>query len=485
MDLEKTEENAPARKRVNLDHLNPEEQLMRRKLKSRRPDFSGQEESSDRFDREAACRGSSLPAGEPQCQHQAPDDQRQAAEDQDQAPDGERQPSAAEQRSTSHTDAQKKFFQSPDLVSQLLPFLDLSSTLVLTSVLPLARQLLQRKFIWRGLIRRSLQNLDNSYEEWEKVNSTGFYWNEEDLTKVEQLVKILQKLESPEPLLQDLLDFICETFETDDDDESGAVKLSCSRHILHKVNKQGFQLLELAEGKMGTCLQSVTEFSLQVDFDEGYEEAVEGSVEAVIARVQRQKPQQIQKVKLRAHVLSSRHCPNAVLLQKSKTFEAYYISVTDFDAEDWSWFAQLVQQKKIRDGALSIEWIACDSEDIVKAKIEDLKKVWEAVDNCLSIFHEEEEGEDFYRDCGEDGVHVDDSCPFRDEADADMTECGWRRLQEIWREEQESEQQTVISWQDAPDDLFYKAGAKTKKMRKQLTVAAIRKAARKPFRRIL
>merc|ERR1719266_1164525 len=46
-------------------------------------------------------------------------------------------------------------------------------------------------------------------------------------------------------------------------------------------------------------------------------------------------------------------------------------------------------------------------------------------------------------------------------------------------------QKTVISWQDAPDDLFYRAGAKTKKTRKQLTVAAIRKAARKPFRRIL
>ena len=95
LDLEKTEENAPARKRVNLDHLNPEEQLMRRKLKSRRPDFSGQEESSDRFDREAACRGSS-PPGEPRCQHQA-------SEDQHQAPDGKRQPSAAEQRSTSQT----------------------------------------------------------------------------------------------------------------------------------------------------------------------------------------------------------------------------------------------------------------------------------------------------------------------------------------------------------------------------------------------
>jgi len=46
-------------------------------------------------------------------------------------------------------------------------------------------------------------------------------------------------------------------------------------------------------------------------------------------------------------------------------------------------------------------------------------------------------------------------------------------------------QKTVISWQDAPDDLFYRASPTTKKTRKQLTVAAIRRAARKPFRRIM
>jgi len=43
----------------------------------------------------------------------------------------------------------------------------------------------------------------------------------------------------------------------------------------------------------------------------------------------------------------------------------------------------------------------------------------------------------------------------------------------------------VISWQDAPDDLFYRAGANTKKMRKMMTVATIRRAARKPFRRLV
>ena len=35
LDLEKTEEEAPARKRANLDHLSPEDQLMENKLKKR------------------------------------------------------------------------------------------------------------------------------------------------------------------------------------------------------------------------------------------------------------------------------------------------------------------------------------------------------------------------------------------------------------------------------------------------------------------
>jgi len=46
-------------------------------------------------------------------------------------------------------------------------------------------------------------------------------------------------------------------------------------------------------------------------------------------------------------------------------------------------------------------------------------------------------------------------------------------------------QKTVISWQDAPDDLFFRAGTTTKKTRNQLTVAAIRRAARRPFRRVM
>jgi len=46
-------------------------------------------------------------------------------------------------------------------------------------------------------------------------------------------------------------------------------------------------------------------------------------------------------------------------------------------------------------------------------------------------------------------------------------------------------QKTVISWQDAPDDLFFRASPAAKKTRKQLTSAAIRRCARRPFRRIM
>ena len=43
----------------------------------------------------------------------------------------------------------------------------------------------------------------------------------------------------------------------------------------------------------------------------------------------------------------------------------------------------------------------------------------------------------------------------------------------------------VISWMDAPDDVYYKATADTKKIRKRMPVVQLRRAARKPFKRVL
>jgi len=43
----------------------------------------------------------------------------------------------------------------------------------------------------------------------------------------------------------------------------------------------------------------------------------------------------------------------------------------------------------------------------------------------------------------------------------------------------------VISWMDAPDDLYFKASPSAKKVRKKLTTPALRRAARKPFKKVL
>ncbi len=46
-------------------------------------------------------------------------------------------------------------------------------------------------------------------------------------------------------------------------------------------------------------------------------------------------------------------------------------------------------------------------------------------------------------------------------------------------------QKQVISWMDAPDDVYYKATANTKRLRKRFPVVQLRRAARKPFKRVI
>lgn len=46
-------------------------------------------------------------------------------------------------------------------------------------------------------------------------------------------------------------------------------------------------------------------------------------------------------------------------------------------------------------------------------------------------------------------------------------------------------QRTVISWMDAPDDVYFKASPVVKKMRKKLPILQLRHAARKPFKKVI
>ena len=143
-------------------------------------------------------------------------------------------------------------------MAELIPFLDVPSTLALATVQPFVLDMLQHGFIWRDRLRRSSLE-DYKEEEDERVRcesegeeseiGTGTL---ENRRIVGQLVEIFQMMVvDPEPRLLELLEIICERFSEDYKKYWNSVLVSCDRHSEHRVSKEGFYLLEMAEGTLG------------------------------------------------------------------------------------------------------------------------------------------------------------------------------------------------------------------------------------------
>ena len=140
--------------------------------------------------------------------------------------------------------AENEFWNTPDLIRELVPFLDLASILNLASVHDITLALIYHNSAWRRTIWSDL------------LRRTSFHLGDEE---VKNAVRLMKLVEDKEVLLLDLLDTICERFPSgrDDPDDEGfapdQVSVTCPRHGEHLVHPAGFRLLELAEGKMGTA----------------------------------------------------------------------------------------------------------------------------------------------------------------------------------------------------------------------------------------
>ena len=396
-----------------------------------------------------------------------------------------------------------QFWGSPDLVAQLLTFLDVSSTLALANVLPLAQDLLQRKFIWGDLLRRSNikryiwkeivreeqeeeeegeeeeeeedeeEELQEDVEEEQKNSLEQWKINH---TEVAQLVNIavLKMVKDPKILLQELLDMICERFEripwpnwgADDD----YISMSCSRHPSdHQVGLEGFQLLELVEGIMGTSLQQVKEV-----VDEGINDSHQKYDLALAARLSRQKEQILRlqwQMAMLGTEISSKTRLDATILQKSLEWDIEDIFLGDMGEEEWAWFSKGMQRNENR-----VSTILVSKQIIIKSKKEDLKTVWDATNDSghwqivktvwdatndsghwQIVSTSESTGvlerywglvqvDDFVeRNCNGSCSYKDvdiltymgmtTGCPYRDDGEGEdikIVDCGWRRIEEIW-----------------------------------------------------
>ena len=152
------------------------------------------------------------------------------------------------------SEAEKKFWATPELVEQLLSHLDLNSTRCLAEIHQMTQDLLQGGLVWKKLIQRNCPIVD--------------------LDQAKHFVAILKTLEGPDDHILVLLDAICESNKTRMPEhqntrtpeqvfgriwEAPRVRMGCPRHQEGwlDVSLAGFHLLEEVESVFGTTQQTV------------------------------------------------------------------------------------------------------------------------------------------------------------------------------------------------------------------------------------
>ena len=152
-------------------------------------------------------------------------------------------------------------------MDKLLLMLDAHSMLSLAEVQPQAVRILQGgSHPWSKLIR---EVLDNPFIPYVHGYRQVF---EPQRTLVQKIAStILAKMESPQPLLLELLDLICAKYNTEvRPDYRGwkynrsaplHLEVSCPLHGSHTVSGYGFILLEECEGTLGSAEQHLVSIS--------------------------------------------------------------------------------------------------------------------------------------------------------------------------------------------------------------------------------
>ena len=102
------------------------------------------------------------------------------------------------------SEAEKIFWETPELLEKLLPFLDPESTLTLVQCHKKILRILEGPYIWNQLIRRACPFSD------ERDGLTNI--SQKDIDAVKCLVAFLKLMKNPDAPRQDLLELICERF---------------------------------------------------------------------------------------------------------------------------------------------------------------------------------------------------------------------------------------------------------------------------------
>ena len=172
----------------------------------------------------------------------------------------------------SNREAERLFWMTPELVENLLSFLDPASILVLAKTHPLTREVLQSGFNWTRFLKRSCPKQSFTLRpRFRRLLPPGpdnkqliVSLMQQYATKaLEPIIEILLLIGKPESHLMHLLDLICENFPPCMYEYGNIVKVACPCQEVHEVSRFGLEFLEMVESSTDTCLQQIDEIRMR------------------------------------------------------------------------------------------------------------------------------------------------------------------------------------------------------------------------------
>ena len=201
--------------------------------------------------------------------------------------------------------AQLKFWKMPELVAQLLDFLDPGSILALGQCHQLVLDLLNNgTFTWNKLIKRTCPqsmktHLGEIYPAWGRSFPTQpLRFDEvlmtdilvEERAEMAKLVDILRQLEDPKSYLQALLHLICDRFlPFEDPTRLGGINLDFGENdeeeednIVNPNTAYGPQRVMVTIGSSPSCSVSLLGFWLLQEMEEQFGNSLEVKIEGIV-----------------------------------------------------------------------------------------------------------------------------------------------------------------------------------------------------------
>ena len=279
------------------------------------------------------------------------------------------------------SDAEWKFWATPELIETFLPHLDLKSTLNLAQTHDLTRKILKSSVSWNKLIRKN-----SPLDEHEVVKD---------------LVEILKLVDGPKAHLLDLLDAICMRRVSAGDGAwtIGSVKVGCPRHPdSHLIPLPMFHIL----GATGLFLEEINNNLFPL---------MEPSLSIIGSTLSRQE-EKVEKLNVNKVVIKNRRGAEAfkTLIEASLVISPIEkLSVSSpISAEGWEAVASVLQ---LHPGLVMN--ITSLKDALSESKKEDLKAIWDVLQGHWVVRAAEDNPKK------SEGVRKQDG------------EAGWERLQEI------------------------------------------------------